>query len=74
MFKLLNGTYKDCEKVIDISVNGDVTIKTMKQHIMHNPSLLQQVILCVSLSIIQGVSKKAASHKMQFLGNFLQTA
>ena len=30
MFKLLNGTYKDCEKVIDISVNGDVAIKTMK--------------------------------------------
>ena len=30
MFKLLNGTFKDCEKVIDISVNRDVTIKTMK--------------------------------------------
>ena len=30
MFKLLNGTFKDCEKVIDITVDQDVTIKTMK--------------------------------------------
>lgn len=30
MFKLLNGTFKDCEKVIDITVDRDVTIKTMK--------------------------------------------
>ena len=31
MFKLLNGTFKDCEKVIDITVDRDVTIKTMKE-------------------------------------------
>ena len=30
MFKQMNGTFKDCEKVIDITVDRDVTIKTMK--------------------------------------------